>query len=163
MSKSTFRFFTTNTLVQVMQRANGTCVCHLHGHSGWITSLLVNAKLVVSGGLDKSVCVWLYEDHKNGPPTNILRQGAQVTTLSWAHPGMMYLFTTVPHPHGHWQLQELLGNQCYHYHYLRLGMTLQTVLLAEPTYRLLHPICYLLLLSPNNNFNRTKASQKRCI
>ena len=23
---------------------------------------------------------------------------------------MMYLFTTVPHPHGHWQLQELLGN-----------------------------------------------------
>ena len=24
---------------------------------------------------------------------------------------MMYLFTTVPHPHGHWQLQELLGNQ----------------------------------------------------
>ena len=22
----------------------------------------------------------------------------------------MYLFTTVPHPHGHWQLQELLGN-----------------------------------------------------
>ena len=21
----------------------------------------------------------------------------------------MYLFTTVPHPHGHWQLQELLG------------------------------------------------------
>ena len=34
---------------------------------------------------------------------------------------MMYLFTTVPHPHGHWQLQELLGNQCYHYHYLRLA------------------------------------------
>ena len=28
---------------------------------------------------------------------------------------VMYLFTTVPHPHGHWQLQELLGNQCYHY------------------------------------------------
>ena len=31
---------------------------------------------------------------------------------------MMYLFTTVPHPHGHWQLQELLGNhlwsQCMH-------------------------------------------------
>ena len=27
---------------------------------------------------------------------------------------MMYLFTTVPDPHGHWQLQELLGNQCYH-------------------------------------------------
>ena len=26
---------------------------------------------------------------------------------------MMYLFTTVPHPHGHWQLQELLGNQLY--------------------------------------------------
>ena len=25
---------------------------------------------------------------------------------------MMYLFTTVPHPHGHWQLQELLGNLC---------------------------------------------------
>ena len=24
---------------------------------------------------------------------------------------LMYLFTTVPHPHGHWQLQELLGNQ----------------------------------------------------
>ena len=24
---------------------------------------------------------------------------------------MMYLFTTVPHPHGHWQLQELLGNE----------------------------------------------------
>ena len=23
---------------------------------------------------------------------------------------MMYLFTTVPHPHGHWQLQDLLGN-----------------------------------------------------
>ena len=23
---------------------------------------------------------------------------------------VMYLFTTVPHPHGHWQLQELLGN-----------------------------------------------------
>ena len=23
---------------------------------------------------------------------------------------MMYLLTTVPHPHGHWQLQELLGN-----------------------------------------------------
>ena len=22
----------------------------------------------------------------------------------------LYLFTTVPHPHGHWQLQELLGN-----------------------------------------------------
>ena len=22
----------------------------------------------------------------------------------------MYRFTTVPHPHGHWQLQELLGN-----------------------------------------------------
>ena len=22
----------------------------------------------------------------------------------------MYLFTTVPYPHGHWQLQELLGN-----------------------------------------------------
>ena len=26
---------------------------------------------------------------------------------------MMYLFTTVPHPHGHWQLQELLGNHIY--------------------------------------------------
>ena len=25
--------------------------------------------------------------------------------------GMMYLATTVPHPHGHWQLQELLGNK----------------------------------------------------
>ena len=24
---------------------------------------------------------------------------------------MMYLFTTVPHPHGHWQPQELFGNQ----------------------------------------------------
>ena len=24
---------------------------------------------------------------------------------------LMYLFTTVPHPHGHWQLQELLGNR----------------------------------------------------
>ena len=23
---------------------------------------------------------------------------------------MMYLFITVPHPHGHWQLQKLLGN-----------------------------------------------------
>ena len=23
---------------------------------------------------------------------------------------MMYRITTVPHPHGHWQLQELLGN-----------------------------------------------------
>ena len=23
---------------------------------------------------------------------------------------MMYLFTIVPHPHGHWQPQELLGN-----------------------------------------------------
>ena len=32
-----------------------------------------------------------------------------------------YLFATVPHPHGHWQLQELLGNQCYHYHHLRLA------------------------------------------
>ena len=29
------------------------------------------------------------------------------------HTDMMYLFTTVPHPHGHWQLQELLGNQIY--------------------------------------------------
>ena len=26
----------------------------------------------------------------------------------------MYIFTTVPHPHGHSQLQELLGNQAYH-------------------------------------------------
>ena len=26
---------------------------------------------------------------------------------------MMYPFTTVPHPHGHWQLQELLGNIYY--------------------------------------------------
>ena len=25
----------------------------------------------------------------------------------------MYLFTTVPHPHGHWQLQELLGNNVH--------------------------------------------------
>ena len=24
---------------------------------------------------------------------------------------MMYLFTTVQHPHGHWQLRELLGNR----------------------------------------------------
>ena len=24
---------------------------------------------------------------------------------------VMYLFTTEPHPHGHWQLQELLGNR----------------------------------------------------
>ena len=24
---------------------------------------------------------------------------------------MMHLFTTVPHPHGHWQLQEILGKQ----------------------------------------------------
>ena len=23
---------------------------------------------------------------------------------------MLYLFTTVPHPHGHWQLQEILGD-----------------------------------------------------
>ena len=23
----------------------------------------------------------------------------------------MYLFTTVPHAHGHWQLHELLGNR----------------------------------------------------
>ena len=23
---------------------------------------------------------------------------------------VMYLLTTLPHPHGHWQLQELLGN-----------------------------------------------------
>ena len=30
---------------------------------------------------------------------------------------IMYLFTTVPHPHGHWQLQELLGN---HYYYILL-------------------------------------------
>ena len=25
----------------------------------------------------------------------------------------MYQFTTLPHPHGRWQLQELLGNLCY--------------------------------------------------
>ena len=30
----------------------------------------------------------------------------------------MYLFTTVPHPHGHWQLQELLGNQGHPENYL---------------------------------------------
>ena len=33
---------------------------------------------------------------------------------------MMYLVTTVPHPREHWQLQELLGNQCYHYQHLLL-------------------------------------------
>ena len=31
---------------------------------------------------------------------------------------MMYLFTTVPHPHGHWQLQELLGNQEQYYNWV---------------------------------------------
>ena len=31
---------------------------------------------------------------------------------------MMYLFTTVPHPHGHWQLQELLGNDRYRYSHI---------------------------------------------
>ena len=35
----------------------------------------------------------------------------------------MYLFPTVPHPHGHWQLQELLGNlndlHINVYHHLR--------------------------------------------
>ena len=29
---------------------------------------------------------------------------------------MMLLFTTVTHPHGHWQLQELLGNTMHVYH-----------------------------------------------
>ena len=39
----------------------------------------------------------------------------------------MYLYTTVPHPYGHSQLQELLGNQCYHYHYLRLAYLEHTI------------------------------------
>ena len=26
---------------------------------------------------------------------------------------MMHLFTTVPHPHGHWPLQELLGKHTH--------------------------------------------------
>ena len=30
--------------------------------------------------------------------------------LPSGHDDVMYLVTTVPHPHGHWQLQELLGN-----------------------------------------------------
>ena len=37
-----------------------------------------------------------------------------VRTLERTH--MMYLFTIVPHPHGHWQLQELPGNQCLLYY-----------------------------------------------
>ena len=34
---------------------------------------------------------------------------------------IMYLFTAVLHPHGHWQLVELLENQRYCYHHLRLA------------------------------------------
>ena len=30
----------------------------------------------------------------------------------------MYLLTTVPHPHGHWQLQELLGNHIMYFIFL---------------------------------------------
>ena len=36
---------------------------------------------------------------------------------------MMYLFTTVTHPHGHWQLQELFGNH-YVWESLCLGIIL---------------------------------------
>ena len=36
---------------------------------------------------------------------------------------VMYLLTTVLHPHGHWQLQELLGNQNF-IHEVRFELTL---------------------------------------
>ena len=39
-------------------------------------------------------------------PKNILFNFDERSTVN-----DVYLFTTVLHPHGHWQLQELLGNQ----------------------------------------------------
>ena len=50
----------------------------------------------------------------------------------------MYLFTTVPHPHGHWQLQELLGNRHVLYqHVVFMGtMHPQIVVLASNKFTL---------------------------
>ena len=61
------------------------------------------------------------------PPNAIQWKGPTVHVFHppWLHPLLssqcMYRFTTLPHPHGHWQLQELLGNQCYHYHHLGIA------------------------------------------
>ena len=61
---------------------------------------------------------------------------------------MMYLFTTVPHPHGHWQLQELLGNGCviqtnvFWGDLTDISAKLQATFLFEQKHRLRHPKAY---------------------
>ena len=62
------------------------------------------------------VCTYTYEPHQTGSvssePLIAVGERAFVIAGSLLNMYVMYLLTTLPHPHKHWQLQELLGNQC---------------------------------------------------
>ena len=92
------QFWDTSPLGNTCQKVNNIPRCAITVH--WTVSCLFASELFKSPS-QSLVCT------PKGPNNTKAKNGCVVSK----HPGIyIYLFTTVPHPHGHWQIQELLGN-----------------------------------------------------
>ena len=108
---STFRGELTAVLAKYFQ-----CVpvfeCRQHyGHLVSTTGCVHNKRKRKST-IHTMVCFWFLLNscrRDSGPVENL-------DTQSEHHVRMFVLFTTIPHPHGHWHLQALLGSSSYHIH-----------------------------------------------
>ena len=68
----------------------------------------------------------------------------------------MYMFTTLPHPHGHWQIQELLGNYCdvvnVHTAYVTVILRLKLCVLELSRLRIFMEACVHLMWQAHRAF-----------
>ena len=63
------------------------------------------------------LCVFQTRFHPNNVSFDVVRMVDVRSDTTDRSDVMMYLFTTVPHPHGHWRLKELLGNNLLNLYY----------------------------------------------
>ena len=136
-----------NNLFYFENRSTGCLLLLAYDGLSWVNIDITASGLATTMTCHRGVCRWMSSTCIGKEVSwRIHREhlhrtyGVLVTRGSWALLillvcDLMYLFTTVLHPHGHWQLQELLGNQCYHYHYL-------ICLLLHLVLRLLPPLFY---------------------
>jgi hypothetical protein len=74
--------------VRVYSVATQQCLRHLTGHTNWITCMVVGQGYIVTGGLDKALCVWEYERHGAGQADAVLRHPSSVTACCWICQGI---------------------------------------------------------------------------
>lgn len=91
--------------VRVFQCASSKCIGRLCGHEGWITCLDVRAGWLVTGGLDKMLCIWKLDpakllrlvahgqhmDARMQRPSVQMQHTSDVTACSWLAPGVLLL------------------------------------------------------------------------